>query len=1111
MTTTLTHILPAVTGAGVNAEFPGRLLPALNDGLFVRRLPESCQDCALKVTHKVYEAIGIQPVEDCKLYQQELIDIANGAREWIRKAQSLIQLCSRETDGIFYAEQEYLIGLDKPSVYVGGWELVSIGSHTATVRYVTGSTDPRHVTWTTYAANPDYGSIDGEGNPEPAYIGTVNGGALPARGIMTLNSESALRYHGGWIVRRIQCDDAIAIGGTFELILDTPISAKAAANWPGSSGTITVNYQVYAVGEEQWTHPRDAYPLWCVRKEVFIAAPAAEIITLEAAARVRAPSATATWFRAWKLAVGGGWTEINLDSKLKIEHDGAGYKTILDLTGYDVAGITVLRLCYFVESTSNSAICAGQDRCKWSYFDPTGSWGTYDSSNRWFYCQSRGALKALGEAGSAFIAAYKPACYQTKCPLWAEDTPLDNPLVAAAMQLTHSLPWLVVQLAPGYDDYALLRWGVPSLLSLVGLPMIPPAGYHAIRSLALHTGTWPTIKVWTEATWEIAHGLPGLEFLTLSDAGISPDLINPSTWPNYGPGGNHWTRKLDYGTANAADGNDPHHIARSLITASGVETDAYIGSQAGMNGRFQRFRTFKFFIPKIAAGYDEIAFNGGTFQRGAWSATYEPLTPGDPQTVYYWKIQLARLGNYGGAAGSVTIKHLTVTAGIASVRFQNRVIGASSLVSAQTEYASNWKQGGTNVAAPDWWRVKNYACSQATFGPGRAVGYVDVGSALKFDDAAIPASAPIKNRQFLVRRVEACVAGDKDDYRPTVQQETKTGQGPGWFWQPFNTTVETLVSIVVTRDSGGTTLKKVTGATRPHDMVKDLYWYFETTDAGGAKGVLVVFSPKNQTGTAADQVLHIVVTGNIDTYTTDLNLATDGTYGWDNTQTLTITSAVIITSLDAVIIQTLELDTNNQFKTYTLTEEASAPTNWATWDRLKYYIVSGTNYNQVIKISPEWALDLIKVTFGHGAPLGTEDAYYDSEIKAPHTLSLPAGHKATANNTDLSEVVDENGAIAAYLAAYGATAFDGMVISFRSDPRADPAAANKVWISDRVTDLEFQATWFTAWWATGEIWGKVLQPADHSLIVEVSMADGSGWPLAVEFDSIRQTLEAIFS
>jgi hypothetical protein len=1020
----------------------------------------------------------------------------------VRVLQSIIQLLSLEMHGVYQSEA-MLINGQTPSVTCGGWPVDSASGYQMILRWVEGTTDPRNFTFTISTPNPEY--IPGLPGEDP-YEQQTAGGGLPGRGTLHVSANSPLRHHAGWIVKNFDIPEGFTLGDAFTANLETPIGSAAASLRPGQTGPVTAAYHLYTIGYEPHIHPRDHYSFFGVFRTKYFAAPAAGVLTLEAAERVKKTDSNYAWFKAWSL-VNGQWTALSLDSRVKNFHTETGYSSTLDLTDYDTEGITWLKVKYLLESPLAKAICAGQDRCKWSYYDPTGSWGVADSQGRKFYCQNRGALMALGEAGETYLANYKPACYQTTCPLWTEDT-IDNPLEALVSQLTHSLPWLAVQLAPALDLWELMRNGTPSLLSLVGPAFFPPQGYHQVRDLSIETGGYGPIKTFTEDGHQVAHQFPGLEFLTHADDGSNPDLADQDTWPDYGVVGNNWARLTDLGSAAASDSNDPHRIDRAMAMATGPDVDMYYGHIGGGNNQSrQRTRTFDLFCPVVAAGSEPAAFcnnAGGYVQRGTWDAEYNEVEPDDPLIEFRTRIHLARLGP-GGAVRSATIKSASASGGYVGVRLKNGMVAASSITSPESEFYSVWMQGGTNVALPDWWRVRNYMSAQDFVGPGRARGFIRRGMAVKVADASLPAGSPLKGHKFMVKSARACATGDKDDYRPGSNREAKGAMGPGWHFIQYGANTENLTSVTISISPPATyrefARNNMVGA-RPHDLAKDTYWAVQGLNTAGAKGLWLFFSRLNSTGVSADEAIDIAVVTTGGSYVSSLNLGDK----WASTQHITVATSSAVTAVAGVTVYTSERNADGSFKSYTLSEVAnSGAEEWAVWDSTKYYVEDIDGNNATIMLSPEWAMDYVRIEVEHAAYGGTESQYYDAYVGTPHATSLPEGHKATANNTDLLELVDENGAWAAHLAEFGS--LEGATLVAYDDPVADPLATNTVAYSDRQSDTQLTSEQYTAWWADGDIWSRVEIPTDNCAVVHATMCDGSPWPLAAELNALRTALE----
>ncbi|MEK6684317.1 MAG: hypothetical protein AABY46_06635 [Nitrospirota bacterium] len=1130
-TPVLTNIIADISGAAASAEFPGHYLPTLSTEVFVRRLPAQCVGCARNVDHKVFAAIGISPVDASKVWMQAYLDHVNSIRENIRRLQGLIRICYLTAQGML-DQTTLTIGYFPPTTTYS-YKVISITGNVVTLQYQAGDLNPRHITWGELTENQGWY----DGSSPNRYTNTQHSGSIPPSGMLKFSAASLAKFHGGFIIRSIQAM-SVVVGGNFTVTLDTPVGANALAKLPGQEAeTITAGIICYVRAPEAWTVPRDFYPLWAIKKTKLITVPTPPgIVTIEATARIRVPGPGGTFFKSW-LWNGTAWIANSLFDKVFIDHITGGYISKIDLSILSAG--QVVKLEYWIEdNASPAAVAIGSDRCKWSTRDHTGSWGVNDGAGRFFHCAKRGALKADVEGGLSarqrFIDEYKPACYfaspggVNNCPYWSEPVAgadiADDPLAPVLSQLTNGMPWRLRQYMEGFNLFELKRNGPPGLAALSNILLTLDNGYHPLILWDFQTGLWPRLLSWVESGFSIAHGVTGYEWLLKNITGGFGDLAASSTWPPYGPAGDNYAKTTDYSAAVATDANDPHRILRAQDGSASVDFHRYKGDIRGTHGRYQRFRLHHFFAPKVTAGSGAQSFTsdgGGSFRWGFWDANFNEQASehaGGISTVYYAKIILTPFNKYSGAIASVTVKSAAIAAGVLTLKLKHRTIEASSFLEAQTEKSTQWNQGGTNVALPEWARINNYQSALATTGPGRKSGglYVIAGNAFKFDNGAIIASK-IKNRRFIISAAQACVAGTTDPWKPGTQLRTGNFTGKGYVWIQYNATTEAMQSLVIKRNSGAVTLTRLDppGYGKPYNIPKDSYYAMEGLNAAGFKGAWIMFSPKNGTGITTDTVMDITLTTSIGTvYQSTVNIETHATYGFNNTQTftLTVTSPDVIVSVSSIkVISSVQIDpATGNYKEYGLTAYASEPASWAAWDPLKYFIVGAVGPQSiVIKYSPNWAFDGIELRVNLTASAATDEEYYTANVSGPHATSLPTNHHGWANRCDEIKVADENGAIQEYLTANGAGAFDGLSFSVYSDPVADPTG-NQLFGSNQVSDWSISTANHAAWWADGEIYVKNGQlVVGNSVFGYVNYYDRSCWPQAAELNALRTILERI--
>lgn len=718
----LSVIFQALTPAESNSELQGREMPSLApDGVWSRTIPTECSGCwKAASTHKVCNGVGFGPAAAAKAILEKLIDPSNDVRERTRVWRSLIQLMHLGVHGIY--DTELPVGRDN-AVIACTWPVASVSGGTIGLRFAAGTPDPRAISWTVQVLDPLYPSP----GHESQYLTQTVTRALKARGMLTFGYPSMLRnFTQGWPVQRVYVPSGFgAVDSVFYLILEGDFDGSAALEeYPEDTGVgVSATYRVYAeAADEPWARVRDCYPFLAVEKRLTISSPSNFLMTLEYSKRIRKPSSG--WFYAYDQA----GNVLDLAGRIYIAQSAGGWQTMLDLATFDLTGITSILLVYWVESTAAGAVNVGQNRCKWSHYDPTHSWGKLDSANRLHYCAKREALR-----GQQWDTNYRAECYQINCPYFEEDSPSD-PLAAIA-QLIYSYPWREEQVAVGSTDTVLYRHGTPSLESLTNTLMSPPDGLFRRKIFTGQAGGWERMAVYNGRVT----GYPGLEMLRNNSAETAIDINNASSWPDFGPGGDRVDgRRTDYGD-DAADGTtDPHKLERQTMVIGGLDLDPYAGTTSGTLGKRQRIgvRRSRVYLPALGAGSPATRADG-TVYRGLWDAKLQPCDEAD--AVWRARIVLSppMWTAFGGAVRTATIATASWDGAKLICELDNGILSATSPIESGgdlVESTTSWRQGGTNVAPLEGWRVWNYACGQTRHGPMR--GLIHRGHVARFNGEA---------------------------------------------------------------------------------------------------------------------------------------------------------------------------------------------------------------------------------------------------------------------------------------------------------------------------------------------------------------------------------------
>ncbi len=760
----LEHLLPDLTAAAPSAELPGLKLPALVNGTWARTLPSKCRGCPKAAAdHKIWERVGINTLAPRACYQ-ELIDIADEMRTYPRTLGIIGQLMNRIASGIY---NDYSVG-EHPTASTYTWRVASASGNRITLYYEAGREDPRALQYLYTYENPDW---EPGSETEDRYITDVYESGAPVMGLVTLNAASQLAYHGGWIVRKLIVDENLQIGDTFQIEFWNPIGPGVATEiMPGHEGEdIEATLAVYMLAHENIPALRDAYPLFCLQDVYYITSPTNGVHLIDGK-RLRKPTANPAWCRGHKYVTGTGWVDdAAIVAGVYIAHNGSGYNSYVDLTSVDLTDVAWVRIECWVESSSALAIPIGQDRCKWSQYDP--SWG--------WHCALRGTLEALGAPGIAWLETYKEECYQTKCPGYTEDEP-DTPLAQNVWRaLTHAHLWRLEQYYAGEEEMHLSRpaWpnGFPGLGAAAGFGLDLPGGIFPTIECELGMGGWPARKIATDGSVAL---VAGAEILTANKDGGEMRQDTTSTWPDFGPGGDNISSRVfeggPAGTAVSA-ANDPHRLARQCSASSGVDKAMYGGEIYGSHGRRIRWTDYTLWLPKTDAGSGPVEDTDGTYRRGAWNAKFQAVSEGDPTTVYRWRWDLKKSLRYDRildgqgwpiAVNTATVHTASLAGGALTLALAHKTFTGSIQTGPGEETEFYFQQGGGNVAAMDQaGRIRNWKCEQSHIGAGRGLGYIRPGSVISFEHAAFNGTI-LAGLRLLVTEAVACGSALTDTWIP---------------------------------------------------------------------------------------------------------------------------------------------------------------------------------------------------------------------------------------------------------------------------------------------------------------------------------------------------------
>ena len=1072
MGTDLTGVFPDLTGADDTGytEFPGFKLPTLSYGTFTRKPPVRCLTCvnlAPSGKHeKAFEDIYIGDSALERMWSSELTSAGNTVRKHIEKVRAMCQFLHLQSNGVLEADA-LPINYVPPSQAIS-YELVSAIGSTVTVKW-TGGGDPRAIQYSTLKPNDDYG-----GAGESPYSVETAHSPLPLNGILSFSAPSQLQYHAGVIVIGIgglpAAGVAMSPGDTFTFTVMGELGSAATKKWPtDSSDTIMADYRHYPPSTaEPWHRMRFDSPLYCIRKVVELLPPfeAEENTVTEAVIRVPEDD----WFEAaWiKNGVREDKTAAFLaPGKMIIRHIGSSdYRSILDLTGVDLTGVTSIELTVWEESLATSARNCSQDRCGNSIPDFSKSWGTLSGDAKW---------TCAVQDSASLSSTHRPKCIQTECSGWLKQDAPTNPVNRTIMgQLHGSIPWLVVQILSFPTPY-LFRNDAPSLHTLVTHPALP-VGLHLLVATAYATGGW-------YARGTIAggqakqYGYEWLERKTGVGWFVNPDYSTPSTWPNKGPAGDVFIHEpgLPQNATNntgtpADDPADNRKTACMMGAALVPERMMPNGGQSPLpnSSWFGEYvlnsyistaaKRLELWFPDLLVDATVETYADGTFQSGFFTAQGKTQATKDlgEATVYYWKLILAPRRNnpMEGSLSNITgeIKYITAGAGNSyDLWFDGAQESCSSQIGLYADLKTVWKQGGNIAALPDWAEVHNYDATRSNRGVARKVQNGDV---IHFTEGKGFTHQAVKDRRFWVNSGTPCDSGHTMSYVPSQWTEQHSWLAFGRIFLPFEADYDADQFVkdgtfIVKRNSGGVTLSEAANNAdvKPYDMAKDIYYWEYYDDGTSFRGVLLFFS-KDQHTSEAEDFDDIEVAFQVensadppalqDTYLFGFNLWTGvGTPGdivdaWgiaapNNLLQHLITvndGATTIVSVDSVVA----ISRDGASTTLTLRDPNSIPTtfdDWANHAAAEYVRSDVGNPTITITVSPDHALDEIKCVLGLGTNTQDSGDYYDDHVGYIHpprlrngtsvTGSLPNNHKAWANRMDKINIEDEGGMISAAL------------------------------------------------------------------------------------------------
>ena len=1124
MATDLSSLLPNISGADATSygTTPGfKTLDLSPDGSFSRIEPAGCSGCTKsQTTHKSFTGISVGPQSAERLWSETLSQHAEAIRDNVDMLRTLIHYLYLQAHGVLDADQ-LSVNLIPPSNELQ-WKLVSASGDSVVCEMEDGRQDPRAIQYQSYIENPDWGQ-PGEGY----WTSSSSYTALRPGGILTFKAPSQLQWHGGWIVYAVDVPDGFtgAVGDQFTLKVLGPLNDSLSTTpWPtNDTDQIEVGYRAYYHTAEVWPAYRHHYPLYVVETTFTLNGPiaSANIIT---AAIVRPPATG--WFSASWLKNGEIEDKTSaFTSLVSTTHSGASaYLTLLDLTGIDLTGVTKIYLTLWEESSNDNARSSIQNRCANALFDPSGSWGDADN----WYC---------GDTSADLRGNFRPKCFQTPCSGWTEEAGPTNPVDQTVIQqLLTGVPWRVLQYVAN-PTVIMSREECPSLMALATSISLEK-GMHTHIYFDYQTGGWVKRGL-VNSLLRKMFGWEWDEIIDGAGADAYPEWDDSPTWPDRGPAGETFTQEpgacLVADSNTGSDADDPARNRKHSVMTGSVEIMQHTLNRSSWLGLYQltsyiatAAQMLELWFPNVAADGSTESFADGTFRTGFWTAEGIEQGAEDGNTVYYWKLSLsprrADLHGGGSAIKTAIIDEIN-DAGSDVIEIWLR-LGAESASTQQTiggiqvDQQTHWQQGGNVAALPSWARVHNHESDTPGLGVQRLVQNGDV---IEFPSGSGFTNDKIKDRRFMVRKARPCADSSRTgSFIPSTWQESFSWIAFGRLFYQF-TGDETVDTLTIKRDLGGTPVPLTERANNeqviPTDLAKDEY-YWEYYNEGGLYGILVWFSPLQDTGVAIDysgiQVEIVTDADTYDDYPPGTDILQKDPDGWEfspNLLDVTLTASANISSIASVVA--VERDGT----VVPLTAHGTRPTNFDDWDTDKYYATAISGTNVTITVSPARSGCEIYVTLNIGSYGGNSDDYYDAYVaihdprarQADDTIAgaLPyTNHKEFADRFDQTDIQDEESLISDAIGE--AETFVGRTVKYYDNAVAHwrDLTIRKATYDDASADTDITGSCFILA-AHGEIFGIDNISANDCLIVRGRFADRNAMPKTGEINGLRTIAERI--
>lgn len=676
-------------------------------------------------------------------------DQQNNLREFLRRYQTLILHYYR---GFWATKNDIrgLSGINNTNFFLS-WPVVSFVVNTLTLRYTEGTTDPRKFSWDVRTINPEW-----VGQPDvPRLLTTTFENAVPANGIINFGNSQAA-FHGGFQVYRIVCPSTMNYGDTFQmLVYGYGDNATTMAKFPhGNTEPVTAYYTFYTLGFESYVEPRKAYPFKGVRTTVRVTSddlnPSNQYefkTNSGASCRIKWPQQQGD-IVILRQNLAGEWSDITSgfdQTNMWVEHHTTlRYKSWIDLSDW-VGSSKAFHISYFYEDSSG--VWIGQNRCKNSVEDTTGSWGQFAGEPSSYFCKYR------KEATKA--ALYKPECYETRCNHFETDIPTKTTDQDLWNQIMFGLAWREMkQVTDSGTLITLQHIGVAGLFALFNGVVDVPPGWHTEYAFPDVGKMEALIKSAPVRGWEF------LEWMINPESGSLQKGLLPDIHPFGNVGGEDQAKYSDY--EDNVVGTDPYKINQAMCNSGARDISAYTGVVGGPAWfKYQRItQQVKLVIPAIRGESDKLC---GRVEHGSWGINYTEV---DPFFAHYrakivipdgvladrtWSepfgetklvVEVSKIVNEGG--------------GLIRIELRNGIVVAGSPGGYQSDITTSWRNAGTNVPLPPHARMINYLSSQATIGPMRNLIYE--GDCIQMDSSDY-AGLKCKDKRFWIEKAIAAWSG----------------------------------------------------------------------------------------------------------------------------------------------------------------------------------------------------------------------------------------------------------------------------------------------------------------------------------------------------------------